>query len=122
INRIEPLTPCEFTYICEPDVLIKGTVTADDGQPIPDVTVSSGGYGFGIPAEARTDEQGRYELRGVPRGTSSLIKFSLGEASAFLPRTININVGREETEKTLDALMKQGIVVSGRVTDPLTGN
>jgi len=49
------------------------------------------------------------------------VSFGRSAESGLLSRTIAVSAENHESQKTLDVELKRGVVVSGRVLDPLTG-
>ena len=70
---------------------------------------------------AETDANGRYQLAGLGRLRPLLVSFGQGDKTGLLSRTIAVTAQNDESVKTLDVLLKRGIVVSGRVIDSFTG-
>ena len=76
------------------DTRIRGTISRPDGRPVVDAIVEAtptaliGKNLFRVPASARTDQNGRYELTGVPAGRYILgVNLSQGPGVDFVSPT-----------------------------------
>jgi RNA polymerase sigma factor (sigma-70 family) len=99
---------------------VSGIVSDDDGRPVPEARVHSGGYSEIDWVETVAGTDGRYELTGLALGTTSI------EASLK-------GVGKDETELSVgagaelhwDPHLTKGLQIVGRVLDafesPLVG-
>ena len=81
--------------------IVSGRVLDSTGAPLPRALVSIEAIG----ARATTDEQGRYELRGVPAGTYSLRVRLLG----YVPQLLRVAVGEGQTAQQDVTLRAQPI-------------
>jgi hypothetical protein len=77
---------------------------------------------FAIPETTVTDADGRYRLTGLPRGLQIEVRFGLGGHADLLPQSGTLPATADDAEKTVNVEMKRGILVTGRVVDPLTRN
>lgn len=101
---------------------VRGTVRDTEGRPIVRAMVKQGRGGFadnpmlamlqGDAAMARTDEQGRYELRDLPPGRLQLVADAQGFAAARSPR-LELAAGAELRD--VDLVLDHGGSVAGRV-------
>jgi protocatechuate 3,4-dioxygenase beta subunit/beta-lactamase regulating signal transducer with metallopeptidase domain len=110
----------DFTHVGAPGLTIEGRVTAAGGKPVADLTVGAAPMGTMFTRTA-TDAEGRYRLSGLPRGRQLSVAFAMGGHGDLLPSTVRISPNGDEGLKTVDAELKNGLVVSGRIVDPLTG-
>lgn len=70
----------QFIAMLAPEASVKGVVTSPDGKPVADVRISAENTlamdGLGYPCSdvkpATTDKEGRFEIRGLPRGYTEL--------------------------------------------------
>ncbi len=114
-------------YAAEPAAPIVGVVrNAKTGEPIPGVKISSRQYeglnqsGWGL-LESTSDEQGRYRLEGMPRGTGDrIVVRSTGEA-AYLVREFEVPQGQGLEPVEFDIELHPGVWIEGRVSDAATG-
>ncbi len=107
----------EFVHVGAPGLTIAGKATVDQGQPVAGLAVT----GYGLPEHAVTDAEGRYRVTGLPRGLQIAVRFALGGHDDLLPHAETLPATPDDAEKTVNVEMKRGILVSGRVVDPLTG-
>jgi protocatechuate 3,4-dioxygenase beta subunit len=114
-----PLAGPEFTHVCLPDFKVSGRVIDEGGKPLRGVLVD-GHQGIWPVPGTPTDAEGRFEFTGLPRGEEIVIEFEPRDET-LLPRRVGVTARIDESEKTLDVVLKQGIRVSGRVTDAATG-
>ncbi|HEY3964109.1 MAG TPA: carboxypeptidase regulatory-like domain-containing protein [Planctomycetaceae bacterium] len=110
----------EFTHVGVPGLTIEGRVTAAGGKPVADLTVGASPMGTTFTRTA-TDADGRYRLSGLPRGRQLSVRFAMSGHGDLLPSMVRLSPNGDEGLKTVDIELKNGIVVSGRVVDPLTG-
>lgn len=113
------------TQVLEFDLTIAGRVTDDQGTPIVDA-VLQGLAGWGNAVVVRTDDEGRYELKGLSHQEQLVVVALLGAMSkpttdVFLGQTISVKPNSTDRRITQDFQLKKGIVVTGKVIDPLTG-
>jgi protocatechuate 3,4-dioxygenase beta subunit len=111
------------TVLLDKAATVTGTVTGDDGQPIPDADVaySAWDYGAGPGHDTRTDQNGRYTLdqlgpyawplvfttHGYPR------QWSGGTGNRFQAQQVQLTAG---AGTTYDMAVKRGSSVKGVVT------
>jgi RNA polymerase sigma factor (sigma-70 family) len=118
-----PLYAATFDHAAAPCRVIQGTVfDQKTKKPIADVAVSGRvrpGW-WEVFVYARTDATGRYRLVGL-RNTECELMFGTSKPSEYLSlaKTVRPSVGL--TPATLDMPMVRGTVVTGRVTDKVTG-
>lgn len=113
------------TVVVEPEKVVRGRVTDQDGKPRAGVTVAfsrtnkrdlNPDYNTAV-----TDEDGKYEIRGARKHKGYGVEVSPDPAAGLLPcqAFADDTVGYEPI--TLDIKQAKGIVVSGRVTNRATG-
>ncbi len=113
----------EFTHVGVLGMTIEGWPLLI-GRPAADVIVRAG-VNLMVTGVTTTDADGRYRLAGLPRGGEVRVNFGGGpeRQSDLLPHSVTLTTTNEDAQKTLDVeLKRQGIVLSGRVVDPLTGD
>jgi RNA polymerase sigma factor (sigma-70 family) len=119
-----------FDHLGLPARLIAGTVRdKETGKAMAGVRVDGhavGGLG-GIRshdetrAEAVTDKDGRYQLRGLPKSGKYHLTFWPGDFSVYIPGGKEVSGGEGLTTAKADFDMIRGIEIRGRVTDKVTG-
>src|SRR6058998_2501968 len=82
---------------------IRGRVTDATGAPLPRATISAEAAGL----RATSDEQGRYEIRGVAAGTYTLRVRLLG----YVPQSVKVTVGQSAVTQDF-TLAEQAISLS----------
>jgi RNA polymerase sigma factor (sigma-70 family) len=112
-----------FDHLAGPSRLITGVVTEQGtGKPLARVSVNaSGGGWWENHVRTTTDAKGRYRLVGLPKAERYSLWFHAGENRPYLPGGIPV-VGDEGVGPlTADFVMQRGIILTGRVTDKVTG-
>ncbi len=101
---------------------VRGTVVDEDGKPVADALVVSGGPSSKEARETTTDAQGRFRLDDVftePRRSLSI------KAKRFAPQQLGFKPGDREHPAELNVTLAKGHRIRGRVVDeqgrPLTG-
>ncbi|HQU42303.1 MAG TPA: hypothetical protein PK867_05800 [Pirellulales bacterium] len=122
-NELHPrLAGPNLAYIAEGELVVRGKVfTGPDQTPLSGAVVYSYGRGQGQILSTTTDEQGRYELHGLPRNRQYPLSVPPPTGGGLLPRTVYPAAAAGQTAIDLDLELKQGIVVEGRVVDQATG-
>lgn len=92
-------------------LVIVGTVRDEAGTPVPGVSIRSLER---PPRRTQSDEAGRYQLEGLPRGERRLSV--LTEHPGYVRKYVRTRVG-EKAELTLDITVERGATVSGFVVD-----
>ncbi len=111
----------ELAYTLRPGGVIAGRVT-HDGEPIANIGVRAfgeqdGSVGWGT---ARTDAEGRYEIREVGPGTYAVTLHGGPEDLVATP-VENVTVKPGERTENVDIELTSGAIVRGRVTWEDTG-
>ncbi len=117
----EPNKPLEITL--KPGATLKGLVVDEEGKPLAKVKVVYSGAGAshsfgpsGAGADATTDEQGNYQIKGLPPGVYSVevsaAGFGKGVARAEAAE------GKADVEVEKIALQAAKMSITGVVTDP----
>lgn len=117
--------PAKFEHAVAPGRIISGTVTAaDTGKPLAGVKVSSTVAGTTPPVRIATvtDKDGAYSLTGYPRNSAYWLRFEPAADqpyAAFLgyPATFS----DDGKQATLDMKLPRGVIVTGTVTDKVSG-
>jgi RNA polymerase sigma factor (sigma-70 family) len=68
-----------------------------------------------------TDSEGRYRLVGMPRGEGSMVNVMGPEEDPYLEVKTDVPAARGVESVTVDAELKRGVWINGRVTDKATG-
>jgi len=98
----------------EPGATIRGRVAREDGTPVSGVGVAA--YGGG---KAKTDEQGRYEIGGLPEAAHQVHLDEL--PLTFTAKAVEVKVRRGSTVENVDLTVVDGLEVKGVVTDQTSG-
>jgi hypothetical protein len=116
-----------FEHVATPCRPIVGVVRGKDtGQPIPGAVVESYQFAGSKVVEqthirAVADNQGRYRLLGMPRGSGHLIRVGPPEGQPYLKALARVPDGPGLEPVTLDVQLKGGVWITGKVTDQTTG-
>ncbi len=122
-----------FDFAPGPALVVEGTVRdQDSGKPIAGVVVRLGlghdfGYNFGWAQEeltTTTDASGNYRLAGMPRPSPQAyqaVQFLPPRDQPYLPAGFTPTRPEFGKPVKLDARLKRGVWVKGRVTDKATG-
>ncbi|HWB13653.1 MAG TPA: carboxypeptidase-like regulatory domain-containing protein [Pirellulales bacterium] len=109
--------------VADPELVVRGRVfTGADRTSVKGAAIDPAGRGDTKISPVRSDEQGRYELHGLPRHWDVWLSVSPLSGSDLLPRTVRLpaaSVGQAAIESDLE--LKRGVVVEGRVFDQATG-
>jgi RNA polymerase sigma factor (sigma-70 family) len=115
----------DLSLVAEAEKPIRGTVTAaDTGKPRPGVTVwltRNGSDLAPIIVSAKTDAQGRYELRGARKASAYMVELKGDPADGYMACQARAADTPGYQPVTLDVRVARGVVVSGRVLDRSTG-
>jgi protocatechuate 3,4-dioxygenase beta subunit len=68
-----------------------------------------------------TDKDGRYRLVGMPRGEGGMVNIMGPEGQPYLEVKMNVPTAQGLESVTVDAELKLGVWIKGRVTDKATG-
>ncbi|MEM9646427.1 MAG: carboxypeptidase-like regulatory domain-containing protein, partial [Planctomycetota bacterium] len=123
------LYPADFEAVIGPSVPIRGVVSdLDSGAPIANAVVrATDVHGERVRSSrerqhfaTRTDEQGRYEITGMPIGSGNrLVAFTDGQLP-YIPVGFNADTSTGSDSVQLDTKMRRGLWASGRVFDAET--
>jgi RNA polymerase sigma factor (sigma-70 family) len=118
-----------FTFTSRPVMSIQGTIR--DGathQPMQGVLVESRDFAGpfqGIDPhgliKAVTDQTGHYRLDGLPRGKGTSLNVLPNPDQPYFMRELYVNDPGTESVATADVELHQGIWITGKVTDKITG-
>ena len=118
----------EFDFVAEPSQPVLGTVTdVDSGEPIADVQISLGRFANNVWSQedfvsTRTDENGKYELAGLPQGGGHNIKVTPDLAQPYFQENKTLPQTSDSFKPiTFDFALKQGKWIVGNVTDSPSG-
>ena len=108
--------------LLESTKIIEGRVTAlESDAPIAGVVVHANA-GYMASVLATTDEDGRYRLIGLPkRDDELLVSFNPPSGGRLLPRTLAVEQSAGLAPMRFDVGLREGVVITGRVTDKKTG-
>ena len=103
--------PAPLEVLLEADAPVRGRVTNEENKPIDGVTVSvekvaTGREGVGEPAVG--DENGEYELRGLPAGPATLAF----EADGYVKELKQVDA---QKTPVLNVVLKRGLSIKGEV-------
>lgn len=111
-----------FVHIASASRTIKGTVTDDvSGQPIEGVQITAYGSWHARAYPAVTDARGRYELQGIPELAQYRLTFTPRTTSHLNKMQLPMDRGGNDP-LLLNVTLHRGIVASGRLVDPETGD
>jgi hypothetical protein len=114
-RRFSTLTGPLIEHVAETELVIRGTIfTGADRKPVARVPVGGGSI------FAQTDEMGRFELRGLRRGTNVRLAVYSPLAGNLLTRSIRLDVAVGQTVVETEVEVKEGVVIEGRVFDKVT--
>jgi RNA polymerase sigma factor (sigma-70 family) len=115
----------EMSVVAEAEKPIRGTVTAaDTGKPRPGVTVRLTRNGKNLApiiVSAKTNAQGRYELRGARKAGAYMVEVPSDPAEGYMACQARAADTPGYQPVTIDIRMARGVVVTGRVIDRSTG-
>jgi serine/threonine protein kinase len=116
----------DFLYVAAPSIPVSGQVVdVDTQQPIANALVcpvmllgERVSYEYTV---TRTDEQGRYEIRGMPIGNDNrLLAFAAGDIP-YVPVGQRIESSLDDTTAEANFSLKRCVWAEGRVFDEATG-
>src|SRR5579883_301970 len=111
-----------FDYLVKPSRSIRGTVREKGtGKPLAGIRVYEIGLAGRVSEEVRTDDQGRYELRGCPKGDRYGLSAHADHGEPFLLSSTRINDMPGLGPLTANLEMERGIPCEGKVLDGETG-
>lgn len=116
----------EFRYLGSPGLTMTGTLSAaNGGQPIGGMSVQ-GRAGTRPQAVATSDEDGNFELQGLPMEGKVQLSVSNPGGLPWLDASRNIRVRADRRPKSIHLQLDRGVVVTGRVLDdngqPVSGS
>jgi RNA polymerase sigma factor (sigma-70 family) len=116
-----------FDHYAAPAKPIVGVVRdKETGKPLAGVTIRSDqwagteGSGNGL-IRTTTDQEGRYQLVGMPKGQGNAILALPAEGQPYLLAVKEVGDSQGLDPITVDFALKRGVLVKGRVTDKATG-
>jgi RNA polymerase sigma factor (sigma-70 family) len=113
-----------FEHVAAPTTLVSGIVRdKDTGRPLADASVTNASrLTEGPPlVQAVTDKEGRYRLAGLPRSGQNRIKIAGPEGESYLEVEKSVPAAQGIEAVAVDAELKHGVRIKGRVTDKITG-
>lgn len=113
-----------FVLFCEPSRTIAGVVhDALTNRPVAGVKVTHQvAIGFSQETlEATSNELGKYELKGCPLNKEGLVQFTPKSDSGYRATRLIAPADARIVGGTLDAFLKQGVWIDGRVIDKVSG-
>jgi RNA polymerase sigma factor (sigma-70 family) len=116
----------EVSLVAEAEKIIRGVVTdADTGKGQPDLVVAlTASYSNFMPLtypQAKTDSNGRYEIRGVHKDKSYRLESLSNAASGYTPSQVWADDSPGQQSITVNLKVKKGVIVTGKVIDKATG-
>jgi RNA polymerase sigma factor (sigma-70 family) len=118
----------DFRHVAAPARPITGVVRdKDTKKPLAGVTIQSYEWPQGRPVlpadivQTTTDEQGRYRLTGMPKGTGIAIKVAPPGDLPYVAVRADVPDSHGLDPVTVDVELKRGAWVEGRLTDKVTG-
>jgi RNA polymerase sigma factor (sigma-70 family) len=116
-----------LSLVAEAGKTIRGVVKDVDtgkGRPKVEVILSKDGDGRLLPGplmKARTDEQGRYEIRGARKGKSYMLEVLSDFSAGYMPCQIRVADTPGYQAIAADIAVKKGVIITGKVMDKETG-
>jgi RNA polymerase sigma factor (sigma-70 family) len=116
----------EPSVVAESEKIIRGTVKdadTDKGRPgvLVRLTRREGGDLLRVMPEARTDAQGRYEIRGVRKTKRYMLEVSGDTTAGYVPCQVwAADTAGYEPIRT-DIAVKKGVIITGKMLDGATG-
>jgi hypothetical protein len=119
-----PLFGPNLSLVCEREKPIRGVVTdRDTGTPRPGarLTLWRSGNLVPFPLFTTTDNQGRFEFRGVGKARGYTIEIASDPASGYMTCQVRATDTPGYGPLTIDLAVKKGVIITGRVIDRGTG-
>ncbi len=113
-----------FDHVAAPTTIVSGNVRdKETGRPLADARVTNASHLTDGPPliQAITDKEGRYRLAGLPRGGRNRITIAGPEGDSYLEVEKGVPTAQGIEAVTVDAELKHGVRIKGRVTDKVTG-
>jgi beta-lactamase regulating signal transducer with metallopeptidase domain/protocatechuate 3,4-dioxygenase beta subunit len=117
----------DFTYTAAPGRPVEGIVRdAKTGQPLAGVEVVSDHFAGAVISgmtdlKTMTDQQGRFRLVGLPKGSGNVITALPNEQQPYFVREIPVPDPPGMAPVQIEIALHKGIWIEGRVTDKVTG-
>ena len=115
----------DATFAAEAEKIVRGTVKeADTGAVRPGVLVQltrDGNDLVRVMLKARTDAQGRYEIRGARKSTRYMVEVGADTAAGFMPSDVWAADTPGYLPVSADITVKKGVIVKGKMIDGATG-
>ncbi|WP_161604809.1 carboxypeptidase-like regulatory domain-containing protein [Roseiconus nitratireducens] len=112
----------DFHHLAAPALTIRGRLTdAETGAPVEGMRLSARMKGHLTPGVATSDQDGRYEIKGLPtEGQMRLSVLNPGD-QPYLDAEIERNVSATRPLGAIDFKLDRGALITGVVTDRRTG-
>lgn len=116
-----------FDHYAAPTKPIVGVVRdKDTGKPLAGVTIRSDKWaGTNVSGDGRlhttTDQEGRYQLVGMPKGQGNTILAAPAAGQPYLLSVKDVGDSPGLDPITVDFALKRGVLIKGRVMDKATG-
>jgi hypothetical protein len=115
----------DVSVVAEAEKPIRGVVKGADtgkGQPGVEVWLTRNGEDLlPLPLRAKTDAQGRYEIRGARKGKSYVLEVKSDPAGGYMACQVRAADTAGYAPVTADVRMVKGVVITGQVIDRSTG-
>ncbi len=116
----------EPSIVAEAEKILRGVVKesgTDKGRPgvVVQLTRREGGELLKFFLQARTDAQGRFEIRGAHKAKSYMLEVGADMTEGYLPSQVWAADTAGYQPITVDITVKKGVIVTGRLIDGATG-
>jgi RNA polymerase sigma factor (sigma-70 family) len=112
----------EVTAVAEAEKIIRGRVKeAESGKGRPNVAVHLNQMLY-LHFEARTDAEGRYEIRGARKVKSYALEVRSDPATGYMGCQVRAEDSPGNQPVAADLAVKKGVIVTGKMIDQATGN
>lgn len=123
--RWDLLSGPDVSVVAEAEKVIRGVVTdADSGKGVPDTLVRltrDSDELVHYPPEAKTDHQGRYEIRGVRKTKRYLLAVDDNKETGHMPSQVCAEDTIAHQPMRADIKVKKGVAITGKIIDGTTG-
>jgi hypothetical protein len=114
----------DLTIVGEKEKVLRGVVKdRDTGKPRAGATVwlsRQGGHLLRLPISTKTDDKGRYQLRGAHKTKYYTLEVESDPKGGYLPCQIDVDDTEGYSPVEVDLPAARGVVVTGRVIDKRT--
>jgi beta-lactamase regulating signal transducer with metallopeptidase domain/protocatechuate 3,4-dioxygenase beta subunit len=120
------LAATDATHVLEPELVISGTVTDEEGNPVAGAMLQAGSDDDDVKL-ATADNDGRYDLTGMPHAENTLVAvmapgfMARPATDVLLGQTIVLKPRSSDTRIQQDFKLRRGVVVTGQIVDASTG-